>query len=499
MSKTPLQVTYQSVRVPVTKKGYVVGDFTRPLFIKDFFDPLREFFYNKMKKQWELQRRFYWFNPDYNIVYFPRFMLDEILIEIKSRGGEVDIDYYIPPDGKPVEAPMPGFKPKTEIQAKAIEFVTNEKIGPVRVITLDPGLGKTVISFRYTNLTKRRVLIHSSMNMKDWPRRVKDFVDIPDEKIYYMSGQSSMDTLIAHIDEIDPVYILTPTQTLRNYCRLRTAELGGRPEPEGLLQHLGVHTRINDEAHKHLETNIMLDMRLSSPVVVPLTATLEASGDTSNRVLDLHYPKSIRFAGSVPNHVHIYDIVFTLNMEVKKFHYTQRGMYSHIGLEGWLLKGGCHFLDKIIKRVYIPLLEQHYVQVRKPGQKCFVLTVTTDYAETIKNYLSEEFPNLNVVTYFSSCDDEPDPKADIIVTTLKSGGTGTDVKNLITVLNTVAVKSSPENKQNVGRLRTIDGVNPRYIFVTWKDVPPQSEYRQDRLEIYKEKAKELFRETIVAR
>lgn len=499
MTKTILQLTPLSVRIPVDKKGYVVGSFSRPLYIKHLIEPLKDYFYNKSTKKWEQSKSFYWFNLDYYIMYFPRYMLDQVIMNIHEHGGSFEIHEIVPKDGKSVSAPMPGFKPKSDVQKRAIDFVLNEDIGPVRVVTLDPGLGKTVIAFKYTSATKKRVLIHSSINMKDWPSRIKNFVDIPDDKIYFMSGQASFDNLITNIDEIDPVFILTPTTTLRNYCKLREHELGGRPEPEDLLEYLGVHTRINDEAHLHIQTNVMLDMRLTCPVTIPLSATLESSSDTTNSILKQHYPNRIRFSGSLPNHVYIYDIVYTLNIKVKPFHFTQRGMYNHATLEGWSLKGGRYFLDKIIKRVYTPLLLEHYVNIRREGQKCLILVVTTDYAEKLKCSLEKEFSSLNVHTYFSSMEEKPNPNADIIITTLKSGGTGTDIKKLITVLNTVSIKSSPENKQNVGRLRTIDGVNPRYIFTTWSDVPTQKNYREDRLEIYKEKAKKLFKERIVAR
>lgn len=501
MSKVvQLEVTPLSVRIPVNSRGYVEGTFTSPLHIREFLQPLKEMFYNKITRRWEVKRTFWHFDKERFVMFLPRYFESTVITEIIRHGGDVTVKTVPTYVGADIVAPMPGFKPKHKPQADAIAFVTDESVGPVRAVTLDPGLGKTVVSFRYTSLTGKRVLIHSSINMKDWIERIHQWVKIPKEKTVFISGSKALDDLIAHIDEIDPVFILMPTQTLRPYMQLTTRELGNRPPIEDLCQHLGVHARIIDEYHKHLETHIKLDMRMNTPVTIPLTATLESSSDTVNAILDQHLPEKIRFSGEIPNHVVIYDVGFTLGLDIKEFHYKRMGMYSHSKLEEWLLAGGKHFHEKILERVYLPLIRQHYVVPRQKGQKAVILVMNVDYGEYIAQKVRMMFKLLKVTTFFKGeGDDFPDADSDIIVTTLKSGGTGTDIPGLITVLNTVAVKSSPENKQNIGRLRTIKGIHPRYIFTTWKDVKPQVEYRPERCAIYATKAFKFFTEEIRAR
>lgn len=497
---TILETTPLSVRVPLDKKGYVLGNTKRPLFIKDYFPLLQDTFFDKRIRRWVVNRKFYHLDTDTYKMYFPRYLLPAIKADILARGGDFKEKELKPHDGASVLAPMGNFKPKHKPQADAIEFVMNEAVGPVRVVTLDPGLGKTVVAFRYTNLSKRRVLIHSSINMEDWVNRINDWVKIDPSKIVYVSGAKALNNLIANVNEIDPVFILMPTQTLRPYMALNKKELAGRPSIDNLCEHLGVHTRIIDEYHLHLETHVKLDMRIKVPVTIMLTATLESSSATVNSILREHLPNKIRFSGSVPNHVDVYDIGFTLNLKIKEFRYKRMGMYSHVKLEEWLLDGGIHFNNKIIRRVYDRIIDEHYYSLRKKGQVCVVLVATTAYGEYLQKMFSESFPDLKISTFFKSEGvTDIEKGTDLVITTLKSGGTGTDIPNLITVLNTVAVKSSPENKQNVGRLRTIEGVHPRYIFTTWKDVDSQNGYRKGRAEIYDEKARKFFTKDIVAR
>lgn len=501
LKPTLLETTPLSVRVPLDKKGNILGNTKTPVSIKTYFPLLQDTFYDKRIGKWVVNRRFYYFNEDTYKMYLPRYMLPAVEADILAHGGDYKEKELKVKPGADITAPMdPNFKPKHKPQADAIDFVLDEEVGPVRAITLDPGLGKTVVAFRYTCLSKKRVFIHSSINMADWVKRIKDWVNVPDEKIVYISGAKALNNLIANIDQIDPVFILMPTQTLRPYMALSKKELAGRPSIDNLFEHLGVHTRIVDEYHIHLETHIKLDMTVRVPVTIMLTATMESSSSTVNAILREHLPEKIRFSGSVPNHVDVYNIGFTLNLKINEYRYKRMGMYSHVKLEDWLLNGGIHFNNKIIKRVYSPLLAEHYYAQRKPGQCAVVLVSTVDYGEYLAKAFKKEFADLKVATFFKGEGDSTiDAKADIIVTTLKSGGTGTDIPNLITVLNTVAVRSSPENKQNVGRLRTIEGVHPRYIFTTWLDVDSQKGYRKDRVFIYREKARKFYSKDITAR
>lgn len=501
-----IETTPLSLRVKVDAKGCVVGNTTTPLCVNKYLGGLQDKFYNSFTGMWEITKRFYLLDRDTRMMYFPLFLLGELKADILANGGDYKEVKLNVKDGATIDAPLlKPFKAKNPAQGGAVDFLTKPKSPPVQAVTLDPGLGKTVVSFAYTAWSKKRVLIHSPLNMKDWTNRILEWVNIPPEKIVFVSGMAGLNTLLAHVDEIDPAYILMPTQSLRPYLALSEEELGGRPKIDDLCEALGVHTRIIDEYHLHIETHIKLDLRIKVPKTIMLSATLESSSETVNAILAMHLPKKERYGGSIPNHVHVHDIGFTLGLKIKQFAYKKYGMYSHATLEQWLLKGGKFFNKKIAERVYLPIVAEHYYAIKSKGQKISVLVSTTKYGDDLAQKIKDEFQDLKVVTFYKDGKDKssksavPDPTADVIVTTLKSGGTGTDIHNLITVLNTVAVKSSPENKQNFGRLRKIDGVNPNYVFTTWLDVESQKGYRTSRSEIYHKKAHKFYSKDIRAR
>lgn len=496
-----LVTTPLSVRVPIDKKGFVVGTLRPALSIKDYFPELQDLFYEKHQGQWVINRRFYHFDSDSYTMYFPRYMMHKIIADISAHNGRYNITELTAKKGAKIEVKEKGpFTPKNAPQKGAIDFLNAKDGGAVRCVTLAPGVGKTVVTFRHLYHTKRRMLVHSSINMPDWVNRIKEWLIIPDGKVVFIQGVPNLFKLIDNIKKIDPTIILIPTQTLRSYMNLDKDQLAGRPSIEKLGEYLGIHTRVIDEYHIHLETHLKLDMRMLIPETVPLTATLTSSSSSVNEMLLQHLPTDIRYEGKVPNYIDIYDIGYALKLKISPFKYTQRGMYNHLTLEKWLLEGGKHFNDKIVSRIFVKLIDIHYLGVRADNQKAVILVASIAYGADLAAKLKRIYPELKIGTFFKSDGDkEPDDKVDILVTTLKSGGTGTDIKRLILVLNTVAVRSSPENSQHVGRCRTIEGYNPRYIFVSWLDIPHHRAYRHDRRDIIKPVARKYLKSDMSAR
>ena len=85
-----------------------------------------------------------------------------------------------------------------------------------------------------------------------------------------------------------------------------------------------------------------------------------------------------------------------------------------------------------------------------------VLTSTINGVEDIADYLSKEIPDKIITKYHSKIEDEVKKNAkdaDIIISTMKSMGTGVDIPGLRAIINTESYKSKIITEQALGRLR----------------------------------------------
>jgi hypothetical protein len=83
-------------------------------------------------------------------------------------------------------------------------------------------------------------------------------------------------------------------------------------------------------------------------------------------------------------------------------------------------------------------------------------------------------------------------ESDIIVSTILSLGTAIDIKGLITVINTVSIKSRQANIQVLGRLREKKGKQMQYWYLYSNSIVKHIEYHRYRLDILKPRIKDLY-------
>jgi hypothetical protein len=105
-----------------------------------------------------------------------------------------------------------------------------------------------------------------------------------------------------------------------------------------------------------------------------------------------------------------------------------------------------------------------------------------DYAYT---WFKENYPELKITKYIGGTADSVLNDNEVIITTAKSCGVGTDIKNLVTVINTVSTKSPPAVLQICGRLRKIPGRTTEYIDLCDLNMMSQKHHQRARESILK--------------
>lgn len=489
MSKVAVIATSQSYRVRVSEAGVIHGTH---VYLGDFISPLNDWRFNPQTRQRTLDKRYYYYHRPSQTLYLPRYDLDRFITHCTTRGCEVDVQELSVVDGASVDIPIqPWFTPKDERQAKVIEHlsVSDER---VLGVALQTGGGKTAATIKALSLLGQRSLITMDSRLNQWHEAILKFSQLKEEDIYVIQGAYSIEYLLENIDvTIFPKIILGSTPTLRAYAMDEQA-YEGFPLFDEFCQRVGIGVRVVDEVHRHFHANLILDLRLHAAKVIVLTFTFENSRDNIRAIFDSHYPPSIRFGGDAYKaYINVYAYMHSSgsNGPLPKKAYQGRDGYSHTRLEAYLLKHR-HLLEYMWDNVYSPIIHQHFINRDANVKRMLILCATVAMCEFIAQRIHRELQGYTASVFVSGTSREVFETSDFIVSTPGSAGTGTDIPGILTVYCSVSIRSSPTNKQILGRARErADGLTPDFIWSFSTDVKPQCDHHKARESILRPMAK----------
>ncbi|MFO5736337.1 hypothetical protein, partial [Klebsiella pneumoniae] len=91
---------------------------------------------------------------------------------------------------------------------------------------------------------------------------------------------------------------------------------------------------------------------------------------------------------------------------------------------------------------------------RFQAQKCLLLCATVNFIDVLTAYLKKQYPDLQINRHVSGSPYDRLMTNDITVSTIKSSGTGVDIRNLREVILLQATDSKKDSIQILGQLRT---------------------------------------------
>jgi len=409
--------------------------------------------------------------------------LSYMLVMLDSVGAEYEIIEEAWYPERDIQLKMRSdFVPKEE-QIPIIDYLSSND--PVRKgLATATGSGKTVSSIAgIVKYGKAAIIIVSGLH-EQWIRQIKHFTDIGDN-IYLIQGFQSLAKLMD--SEFKPAIIVFSLETLRLYVT-RTGHYQSVPSFDEFLRYFGIGVKIMDEVHLNFHAQTLIDLNSNVHNNIYLTATFDASNRYTKKILDLIYPSYMRYGeDSFARYIDVF--CYRFNGEVpEKACSLQRG-YMHNRYERYLLKRP-HFLDRFFNNRIIIILQEQYVLKRAPGEKMLIYFARLSMVEAAAEWLKKELPKLNVVVYVGGVKDSVIDDADILVTTPKKSGTGTDIKNLIFVLNTVSFKTPVATEQLRGRLRQLkDGKTPVYAELVDVNVNSQVRHMMHRAAVHRNSAR----------
>lgn len=395
------------------------------------------------------------------------------------------------------------IKPQWTLRDYQVPMVDYLKAKPpprIKFIGLQTGKGKTFVAlYAVAQLKTRLCIIVKPMYIKKWVEDIKKTFIIEDENILTVEGTPE---LIAYLklveqkkaDQYHAVIISNKTYSnwLKNYefFNGNPKDIGYPFDPDELYSKAGFGIKLVDEVHQDFHMNFRIDLYSHVERSISLSATLLNNDPFIERMYDTAYPIHQRCdVGSLDKYIDSTAICYQIQKHRRyKTSEFGRKTYSHNAFEKSILKDKDFF--KNYARLVEDLLDQYYLDKNyKPGQKAIVFASTVNMCSELTEYLSARFKDKTVKRYVSGDPYSNLLEPDIRVTTLGSGGTAHDISNLTTVILTIAVDSVQSNIQSLGRLRYIEGVQTKFVYMTCTDIPKHRTYYRSKQEMLKHRAK----------
>ena len=376
------------------------------------------------------------------------------------------------------------FVPRAH-QIGAIEYL--KPLEPYRKgLAIQTGSGKTVSAIAGMIAHGKIGMIAVSRLHHQWVRSLMEFTNIKPKQLCIIQGIQSLVNIMDADDE--PEVFVFSLETLREYCK-HQGSYQDLPPFQKFCEYFGIGFKIFDEVHLNFHACTMIDLSCNIPNNVYLTATFTSGNQNTRKIFDLVYPKDMQYGrNSLKKYTVAYFYSYFGNVPNGRV-MRARG-YMHNKYEQYLLKRPL-LLKGYLRDVLHPLIVSHYINVKNPGEKLVIFVNRLEMVDAVYNWCIENYKDYKICKYIGGVKDTVLASNEIIITTEKSCGCGTDIKNLRTVINTVSTKSPTAVLQVFGRLRELPGVTTEYVDLCDKNIGAHCRHKDERLGILRPVAKEI--------
>lgn len=352
--------------------------------------------------------------------------------------------------------------PRNELQKKSIaflmgqaEFASNATRSQL-ILNLSTGAGKTyctVAGIALSN-TVPLILTHSDNIKGQWRDSFEAYTDIAESDILDIKSSSVIERIMK--GKIKPKYrvYLANRQTIGSYCKKH-----GWDKLQEVFAVLGIGIKVFDEAHLTTAVNFKIDYYTNVELTYYLTATFARSHEKEDKIINLAFKNVPRY-GEESREVLRKHIIYTRVLYDSKPEFNQRAEMS--GAKGFDPNKFSEYnlnSQRFIDNLYTVI---DSVLNMNPDKKlrCMLTTSTINSTNVLAEKIQKDYPDLIVGAYNSEMEQadklEVLNNANIIVTTIKGLGTGSDIEGLRFLINTVPYKSKVTADQLTGRLRYRD-------------------------------------------
>lgn len=354
------------------------------------------------------------------------------------------------------------YEPRNEVQSQSIDFLIRGE-GRQLALNLATGVGKTFcVAHAITQLgIKALIITHSDSIKLQWIKTFKDMMDFRSSDLCNITGSNVMEGLMTdHIDPAD-VYFINH-QTLRNFLFTH-----GAVEFHNFFKHLKIGIKAYDESHLNFGNILMIDSFSNTNATWYISATFDRSDKSESACFRKAFQSVIPFGEEeskalTKKHIEY----FTVNIHS---HPTQPQIRKVVPFQGMSAAtyGRYAFLDDKNETAY-NAIKMILEKIKDIDGKILIFIPLIDAVDEVTAKLKKDFDNKSVAAYHSRVSRDEKENAtekDIIVSTIKSCGTGRDIPGLKAIICAEPIASKVQTQQLLGRIRPIqNGEVPTYFF-----------------------------------
>jgi len=378
-----------------------------------------------------------------------------------------------------------------DYQEEYIKAIVNNKT-PRILVDLYTGYGKSLIaSISVVRRKKKFGLLVLATYIEKWIGDLLKYTNLKKEEIYVVQGSDSIRYLsTAPKEELDKYkcYIFSLTTMKRyvdNYLSI-TEEFKFDISPKDFIRRIKIETIVSDETHQEFHNVFNLTIVLDPKFMLALTATLISNNKNEQKIQNYFLPNNYRLSGIIEyeKYIELYPISYQVT-NVKALRAENQFGYNHGKFEDKIKKRKTT-LKNYLNLIYF-ITNGFYIKFRKDGDKCIIFAYTVDMCSIIRDDLRKRIKGLKINKYTAEDDYKVIEESDIIISTLGSAGTALDIPNLITVVQTVMIKSATANIQSLGRLRRLKDKRVRFVYMYANNISKHNNYHKDRLNIFRDR------------
>lgn len=442
---------------------------------------------------------------------FHRNQFDDFLRHLASYGiSRKDLDITVRPQFEPekVEHPLKDTREPRPEQVMLIDYLSapcDPNFAPSKVLTLQPGKGKTFTDLMAIHKANQRVvLVIKGMYVDKWIFDVAGDGKGNGGAFHYEKGdlmvvRGSKDMValqhLALAGELKAKFIIITSKTWYSYMKTYEAFDGDIASiypipPDRFYEVLKAGQRHIDEVHQDFHCNFRQDLYTHVGQTNSLSGTLDSDDPVTNRFYEICWPMPVR-PPDVEYHRYI-DMValwYSVNEPRRIRTVGGTGQYSHVAFEQSIMR------NKTMLKNYFDMLtavvRKEFVDVFEKGQSMLVYFAMKEMCTLFRAHLKQVFPQLEVNRYVDEDDyEECFMKGDVVCTTYQSAGTAVDRPNLRNTFMTIALSTKQGNEQLLSRARPLKDwpdVTPKFIFLAAREIPKHVDYTHAKFEKLKGK------------
>lgn len=387
--------------------------------------------------------------------------------------------------------------PRNELQQKSISFLLGEnefnytKNQSQLALNLDTGDGKTYSVIAALALMNMKSIIITNIDRIkiQWHESFLHFTTLDENHIYNIDSSSKMKKILDGKEDLRKVKVF-----LVNHRSIFSfAKKYGWEKVSELFKFIKVGVKVYDEAHLEFKNILKIDYYTNTFKTFYLTANFEKSDRIETTIYRNAFASVLKFGADTrkdkERHIIYMPYIFTSNpdycdkIKIKTKKGFDRNRYSDYHREK-------HYMFDICTN----LIDRY--KAKNKDTSVMILFSKIDMVDLYVERIRKEFPEYKISALHSKID--PSEKmdiddSDIIVSTPRSAGVGTDIRGLGCVIMTEPYSSTITANQVSGRLRYL-GDNKDSFYIELIDRGFESVYKMyiNRLKFLKKKCKEII-------